>query len=1567
MIVQWIYNSWRFLWHLSLSLLMLLLLLTGITLIALQTTPVQERVAQELETRFNDRFQGRLRIGSLEGTLPLDIRLNDVQISLPADSASAPLLQAESIYLRIDISESIFERLTLSRIELHQPQIRMKFLESGIYDLPQAFALRKSQAASGERNFDPRRLPELNVLAIEIDDGELHIDGFPERFQAEEGPVQLPSSLRIEQLSMLTDVQFSGQQQFVNISRLSADIPDLDMQEFRFSGQFYADERFVELNRFNLNTGSSMMRGNISFEGIQYLGNTLRQQLEDKSIRLRLDESRLLPDEFRDILPGLPAIGQPLVLNGELRYEDGGAVLERLEADYGQSAIILNGEIARLFELEEYRLEIETARLFQDDVRRLGPEAARFSFADMGLLNLEARISGGRDSLEALIDLRPPTGTIRLEAEAALQPPYAYSLIADVEALDLGAFSNAGFSANDRLNSRLELSGRNFTLKEARSQLRLAVYESQLGPLRLEQLQFSADLIDGFLEPNLKLLSGEGSIEAEGWIDLLAREPRINMDGRSRGLNLARLLDTEAMPSSRLNTNFSLTASGTQLDRYAGEFYLNAYDSDFADQYIKEQEFMFSLNDADASERQLSIGGSLLEADITSSMKPSEIIDTARLWAGEIAKTAENVSYYELDQLEQVVGIPTASARKTRDISALLEEEQRIDIRAQVDDLTLLSKLFKEMPAISTIANIDASITMKNNELHAETNILADFLTTGAIVADSLIFRTQASYTPGQRVDFFSGNTRLDFASLEVSGIPFERGNIHLDAYDEAVVLQQLRVFTGEDVELGAMASAVFSRQDVDIRIMDFFIGDEDYVWQNIDQTPITLDSRGRVHVERLEFGNLQERFIVDGTFSEDPQDSVSYLVSGLELERISQLIGGEVNFSGILDGTFFTRSLRSDPTFLGDLSINELRLNQNLAGDLQFSSRFDSEARLFDTRLRLSTDEETYSAYLEQPENSGQDILIEGVVRTLGSIEDAQEELPLVDLNLDVRNVDLWFLPLILNNIFTDAGGQGTGTGSFEVLRDGSIRYDSEFDVRNGRLRPVFLDAPMQVSGNLNIDSENGAVFNDMSVRDSGNGTGTLSGQVDFGIGGAETFFDLQLSMQNLRFMDNSNGPDMPFFGTGIGSGTIQLTGSSNAPYISTPSPVRMSPDSNMNIPLDAEENVESGSRFIQFVDTFDQSYEDLYFGNFNNRTNGEETEEVDLTFMEKFEFDLRFDANEAMSVRLIFDEVTSEVLSATGTGRIRLALQDEVFQVFGQFDVEGGDYLFVGGDLFARRFSIREGGSITWEGDPVNATIDVEAAYRARPDVNQLRGTVSADAAPVRVPVDLILHITGTLESVENEFYFEFPSGTDVTQTATLAATLNSEDTKLLQATSILLTGNFVPADTGLNNLFTSQLGAQGIGTLLSSQISSLLNSNLSNLDINLNMTGFDEADLGIALYLFDDRLTLRREGVVTGPNSNIGDFDVTYRINQYLSLEAFHRRESLLPSAVSVGQAQTDESYGVGVEARVQFNTWSELGRRIARPFNAVFGGNGRKQEEDEPETEGSEVADERGARP
>ncbi|MEX0928456.1 MAG: hypothetical protein WDZ53_03555, partial [Balneolales bacterium] len=246
----------------------------------------------------------------------------------------------------------------------------------------------------------------------------------------------------------------------------------------------------------------------------------------------------------------------------------------------------------------------------------------------------------------------------------------------------------------------------------------------------------------------------------------------------------------------------------------------------------------------------------------------------------------------------------------------------------------------------------------------------------------------------------------------------------------------------------------------------------------------------------------------------------------------------------------------------------------------------------------------------------------------------------------------------------------------------------------------------------------------------------------------------------------------------------------------------------------------------------------------------------------------------------------------------------------------------------------------------------LNITAVYSSRPNINALL-TQSPDGDAQRLPVDLLLDVTGTIENIVNDFYFEFPGSVDATQNDAILALLNSEEQKLLQATSLLFTGGFIPVGSGANQTqeFSSHMQSRtaqvGLSHLLSSQINTLLNSNLSNLDIDFNMSGFDQADLGIALRLFDDRLVLRRDGQVAGAQADIGDVGAKYQISNALSVELFHRKD---PALIPYGGTQTalESVNGVGLEAQMQFNTWKQFRQRI---WGAVTGLFGRKEDDEE----------------
>ena len=318
-------------------------------------------------------------------------------------------------------------------------------------------------------------------------------------------------------------------------------------------------------------------------------------------------------------------------------------------------------------------------------------------------------------------------------------------------------------------------------------------------------------------------------------------------------------------------------------------------------------------------------------------------------------------------------------------------------------------------------------------------------------------------------------------------------------------------------------------------------------------------------------------------------------------------------------------------------------------------------------------------------------------------------------------------------------------------------------------------------------------------------------------------------------------------------------------------------------------------------------------------------------------------------------------------------MLLQDQDVSMFGRFNIQGGNYQFVSGDIFTRRFSLQEGGSISWQGDLIDANLDITAVYRARPDISALQAASGGGAQQQqqqpgqRVPVELVLQIGGTITAIENEFFFRLPSGIEGSSDPTIATQINNlnqnEDEKLIQATSILLSGNFIPSSQAQGLSFTEGISgtaavvnplitSQVINPLLSNQINSLLRSDIT-FDIDVNLNAFNEVDLGVALRLFDDRVILRREGQITGEQSEIGDLGATYRINRTFSLTAFHRQDPTLANTGAAETRQTQEMNGLGLEAQMQFNTWQSFRNRLSNAVRSLFGIQRKEDEADSDE--------------
>ena len=1025
--------------------------------------------------------------------------------------------------------------------------------------------------------------------------------------------------------------------------------------------------------------------------------------------------------------------------------------------------------------------------------------------------------------------------------------------------------------------------------------------------------------------------------------------------GDAGNINLANFFPEKTVAQTALNFDYSVELRGFTPERLQGKANLDVAPSVIGDDTVRAHQLYMDLNSPEASTRQFRLTSSLLDLNISGEVTPADVVSQTRFWSSYLKGRFDSEIV-----MRQPIG-PNSLDGSLQDRNVV------VDGNLQTKDLGLLKRYLPQFPTLYAESDVRFNVNTDGTRLLLSAEMSSDTLAYNNVNFKDANTQFTASFRSDRTLSEFSSvDWEADISKIETESVDLDSTVFDLSVKQDSVYLTQHVGSISDDAQFDMTLQSNVADSVITISVQEFFLGNELYAWVNEYTPQVRYHRNGEVDFEQFSFQNRNEYFRLQGRLSPSRSDSLIYTLRDINLKRISDLIKGRINFAGVLNGSLVTKSLTSQPTIQGNLNVNRFRMNDRIIGDLRFDSKYNPDKQRFDTQIDIFTDSTKYQDYLESNDGIGQDIRLDGYFVTPDPAA-RQDTVYHFDANFD--QVDLWFLAVIADNVFTEVEGQASGTGYITGnLED--YDFGSQFTTQNVFARPEFLNTNYFLSGPVQFNRDEGVVLDSLRVMDTKGGTGTIWGTVDLNDFDPITYLDLSLDMNRLQFLNNKRDPDVPFFGNVSGTGLVRLSGSNTDMYMRTENPVQVTSDSEVSIPLLEETELQESGKFIRFVDSFDEIYKRSESAVERTDRESERAEEAleqaleEMTFTERFDLDLRFNAPQNLSVNLLFDPVTGEVLTAQGTGQLRITMQDQDVQMFGQYNINGGNYQFVTGEIISRRLQLESGGTIVWEGPPDNARLDISAVYNARPNVSTLLNedglSDQNQNGSQQVPVDLIVEINGTLNSVENNYYFRLPSTMELSSNSTLQYTLNQinrdEQQKLLQATSILFTGQFIPTQgVGSGTATLSQNLTRGstyvnpflsnqVSSLLSNQINTLLNSDVSRLDIDFNLNAYNEVDLGIALRLYNDRLVFRREGQITGSGTQstagdrIGDLNATYRIRKGLSLTAFHRQDQALSNIQASSQAGDVTPYvdGLGIESQVQFNTWNELINRIKGIF-------------------------------
>jgi len=1561
LIYRFIYILWKFFWTSVGVLLAAAVIIAGLTLSALQLPVSKNYIKGQLTDSFNKNFEGELKVESIRGFIPFKAELHDVEFYSPGNQ-EVPELELNSLTLSVNLWELAQKNIQVLTFDLNEPVIRLS-KQNDTLTLASIFKQAEPGTAISPLTDEEPFFKQFQLYApfITINNGKLYTDesiDLPEL-------TGLKSPLTIENIN--TSLLFENEVNhfFIDLNEFSAFIPDSEHETINLRGQFFNDGRYLELNGFEFQSAA----GGIQFNGEAAPVDIFSENVLDQALtaNYRVDLQRaVLPSQYiKFITPDIDLPPYDIEIRALLNGTVDSLWLDRFELYFGESSVLADGLLKNIIDSNfEYDLQLENLVLNQQELTWL----SEYNQFDYDLSDLESsiargNISGDLNKTSATLDLQTALGNLYFDGEIEYQEMPGYEFLLQADSLQITPFLK-DTTTQSSFSGMLTARGKGF---DNNAEVSASVH------LREGKLYDHT-----FRRAVAEINYNAGTLDYSGWIDLEDSEIASNgsfvfdddylnliSDGSVSNLHLTEYLTRLPFQNAFLTGRYSLNVQGRTIDDIFGRLSIELTEATIDDEELRPHQLYLDIDSPENESRNLRFTSSFFDAELTGTIKPSLISDLSVHW----------VNYFRDRISDEIIFDDEMLISLSEDEIDQIDPDLNLSLNTQIRirDLELLRHYLPELPKLKSNAQISASANANNRSLSINSTIsdneflYKDNEIRGLNSTLTGTFNYTETLRSESNVDFQVNGNSISIGER----YNFTEAYVNMSMRDDSISVEHNFGTDADELTYRSTFDAVLFSDKVEVIIDGLQIGSTAYEWRNIGQSKITFHKDRSTTVQEFVMTSGDDHLEINGTFSSSYEDSVDYKVRDFNIGRISELIGGRIQFSGILNGEFITRSLFDTPSIQGDLSVTNGRINDRTVGDVHLKSVFNPETDRFDTNIHVYTDPENYADYLEANDGFGHDIFLEGYFKNPDGLDEDED---FFYFDADLREIDMWIVTFIVPNVVIDMHGSSSGTGFISGSRN-DFDFSATFDIEDVYGEPVFINVGYTMNGELVFNRSDGLLFNDIELNDGYGGNGLLYGQIDLDNFSPTTILDLNLDLYNLRFMNNPQDREVPFFASLYGTGSAQITGTNFNPLIRTTQSISLSSNSRISIPLREETEFEQDRRFIQFVDSFDETSEISLNGeNGNGISNGDNGEQSDLTFLELFTLDLQFFANDPVNLLLIFDPVTNEVLNSTGTGQLRILLQDQDVNMFGRYNIQGGEYQFVGGDIFTRRFTLQDGGSISLQGDLETASLNVTAAYRARPDISTLLPAITTFQ---RVPIELILQIGGTISEVENEFYFTIPTGIEGTVDPTIASQINTlnqnEDEKVLQAFSILLTGNFLPSDqaqtlgigenvTGTTALVNPLISSQIISPLLSNQINSLLNSDIVfDVDVNLtrNRVAGDEGDqfgvdLDVALRLFDDRIILRREGQVAGQQSNIGDLGATYRINRIFSITAFHRQDPTLATRSETDSRQTQEMNGVGLEAQFQFNTWQSLRNRVSNSFRKLFGLKVDESEQEEPET-------------
>ncbi|MFP4064003.1 MAG: translocation/assembly module TamB domain-containing protein [Bacteroidales bacterium] len=1312
--------------------------------------------------------------------------------------------------------------------------------------------------------------------------------------------------------------------------RQSGDLLEFEMENMRYresrgfkmeymSGQFAIGSGSFAVDHFALRTPDS----ELAFELVlEHDGSeSFRDLLAGKGFNLIMEPSRLDMRDVAHYFPTFYGADQQLFLSGEISGEADSLTGRDVLATYGDAASFrgsFNMDVLSEWPHLQMDVRVEELSGIPAAINEISfPESLGFNLPQLPDFLVRADqfafsglVIGDLAGFEADGTLQTNAGSIYADVlfqRDDPEQPYRYEGMAEGEGVHTGVLLD-----NQELPGPMDLyarfSGSGLSLETADLVFDGKVIAMDFRDYTYQDISFSGDLVREKLNTAVSVTDPYLELDLSGMVDLAPAVPEMDFQVAFDRANLTRLniYQRDSLYESVLTAGLEVDSRFGSLDLMEGEVLIN--NIRYREEPVFSEHFPQRADPRVYRTGDIYLSSAMWTSDNSHLRIRSDFLDAdmyGKIHFEHLGRSLRHFTDVFLPSLEAGKGMAALPDSLSSDLN----------FSVRFNHTELLSALFFPWMEISPEAWItgryDASAqTMK---LDAQADMLTlggrhftDWELNGERADESFLLQSTS------RRLMLSDSIHMNNFSFDTA---FCRDSIMLD-------MSWRSDNNGQDNHGQLRGTGwIYDPLYKEFNFYDSYASIDGDVWRIAPENQLIVDS-ARIETRRMRFYHDNQYIEAGGVLSADPDDRMTLSFSGFDLAYTDLLMGGgKHDFDGMLNG-FVSFTALYQPVRIGtELHVEDFTFNREWLGNFDLQSVWSNEEGAFEVEGAI-IDRENES--IHKP------LVMTGRVYT-GDRDDN------LDLNLDLTDMTMSIWEPYLGNFAENFHGQASG----ELHLGGQLsgpELSGRIDLKDTGLYIPYLNTSYHFSHEVEFGKDYFR-FENLVLQDTLGNTGLATGSFkhqnfsDFSL-------DVRLQPEQMIIFDTGPRENAFYYGTGFLTGVVHLHGPVS--LITMDITGRTNRGTRVFLPLNYAGEVRE-SHFISFVSE-------------------EEPLEESATRMPErpggvaLNFDL--EVTPEAEVELLFDARFGDIIRGRGSGDLKLEVAPGgTFNIYGDYVIEDGEYLFTLQNIINKRFRIEQGSTIGWTGDLNNADMDIRAAYRLRtPLYDLVRGEgVDPDIADRyrrRIPVETIMVLEDKLFNPAISFDIEIPGGDEGTREM-IDRMITTDQEMNRQVFSLLVLNRFLPTTA---DQYNTALG-YGVGNtsseLLSNQLSNWLSQISSDFDIGINYRPGDEisgqeVELALSTQFFDDRVIVDGNFGVAGnetatgyaargTNQIIGDVNVEVKITPEgkFRVKAFNRSNTF-----DIIHNNAPYTQGVGLFYRREFDGLGDLFHRDKKPEEFVF---------------------------